>query len=264
MATFFPRNLDPFGDGSLQESWTFTDINGSGTLMNQKGDNELSPYNPGSYLTNQKYNYNSRQMTFDSWLKSTKTIVLTGSVDATFMAFMKSTNSYNNGITLSLGEAGQRYNIEIMLNVNQYYTFSVHKGGVTSGTISGISHTGYVHCCGVYTASDETTRFYVNGNLVYSAVQEVKFNNSKCIQISSNTDDPNGITDVMYFTKALTVVEINQIKDNAFPALPPLRGLDPFLDGSLVESYMFEKSFGNDQCTGVSTLEGNFYDSSGA
>ncbi len=270
---FRPRNLDPFGDLSLQQSFIFADTNGNFTLNNQQDTNSFDSATE-VHEDNAIYNYNSAQRVSgsSSWAITNNPVMPDGYVDATFCCFVDlgSLDDYSNN-TVVFGEDNQRYNVEFYTtyqNGTTYAKLYLHKQAVNSElyTISRDWH----HFTAVYDSANTTVKYYIDGVYKETITQAMNFNDSKGIEVK--VDQDGGFTDLQVYNRQLTSSEISQIANNNFPLLPADDGtsdngrtIDPFNDGNLIQSFMFENSLGDDQSKDTIFNDASFstFDSNG-
>jgi hypothetical protein len=236
MATFYPRNLDPFGDNTLHSSWIFTNSEDGTLTLNSEQNNNPFVLSTGNVNTGVN-GYNSIENPNGL---TTNPIPFSGEVDATFSCWMYVSNNANK---ISFGEVGQRYNVEFEcwneLGSTKLGLF-IHKHGETIQFTTG---SGWKHLVAVYNALASETTFYVNGISQGSIPLVMKFNDSKLIELTSTTSA--FFTDIQMYTVPLKSTDVVKLYNNNFNGLPSYRTHDPFNDNSLKHSWMFQESMGD-------------------
>ena len=243
MATFHPRNLDPFGDGSLVHSWTFTDpVDDSFTLDSQQVIS--NPISTGSVGSSPIYNYNS----FISGTEglSQDGVMPTGDVDASFIVRLYVPDNTTSADAY-FGEYGQRYNVIFHQQTNRVIFFQAHKSAIsfTSTLDVGWNTVGMV-----YDSATTTLSWYKNGVFIRNDVLQMKFISGNLMAFKASSGQ---VTDGQIYNRKLSLEEMQQIDTDNFAEIKPNRGLDPFGDSSLIRSFMFENSMGDDQQTTIGT-----------
>lgn len=237
MATFFPRNLDPFNRVLAEDSWVFkvpsTDAT---TLDSQTGGNAFT----GTLTTSGTLNYNA--LTTEGISANPHTLV--GDQDASFACRMYIETSLFPDATLSFGEAGQRYNLEFNLayNGNYWAELRLHKNG---SSINVQTSSGWHHFGATYSLATQTTTFYLDGAVIGTIPLQMKWlaNNTQFARVQN--EGVARVTDIIYWKTIITPSEMLQLANNDFPLLPP-RDIDPFNDGNLTRSYALNNYLGDD------------------
>ncbi len=259
--------LDPFGDGSLQHSWTFTDEVGDFTLNSQQ--NNGYPFPSGSIGSESVHDYNTLVTSTEI---ITPDCMPSGSQDYSFCCWINTPDGANG--TLCFGEYDQRYNVSLHWQdsgSDMAMFCAIHKDAESTAVNMPF---GWHHWAYIYEDATTTGRWYRNGVEIVVTSTEMKFNASKGVSVLASALNSD-VTDILMFSKKLTLTELDMIRtDTGYPNITvtpdslliqstiqydpfPLasRGLDPFEDGSLISSFGCNYSYNNDQ--GTATLEGS-------
>jgi hypothetical protein len=220
-------HLDPFEDGSLLERWTFEDGVGTPTL-----DSLTTPSNTfipsGAYILYDNTSPNGIDVLDVAPLESATTtlpIQLSDSVGATFCAWIKCDSASGNSTKVSLGEAGQRYNIELIsyaISGSIRTQLYVHKVASQLNLDLAVS-SGWHHLCAVYDSVTENTLGYLDGVYKGSIPLKISFNNRNGVSVTRGdftTTGASGVADVAYFNRKLTLAEINSFMTLAYNYTP--------------------------------------------
>ena len=277
------RSLDPYGGGSLLSSWTFKDANGVLTEFSQDGLDfwdtaDLTIIDAPVAWANEMppLGYNMAHLGADA--KSDVGMLLLGNINASFICriFIASdTGGGSQWANVAFGDHAVANNVEIYFESNNgvnniivYLDKTAHSftiGSTTTGWHTvGISKTdasgGDIVSCyldGVFKGSIDTSS------------NPISFNDFQPITLDLNPY--TAVTDIAYLNITLTEAQHLQWHEDTFHTTPPHRGLDPFNDGSLIDSFSFDGLLRNDQDTKsltdlgytYETLGGDFFDQNG-
>lgn len=267
MATFFPRNLDPFGDGELLSSFIFIDPNTDATTFYESqgidwwdSANGVVVEHSNPYAT-APFNYNMIRKGNDS--KSQVGMKLNGIVDASLFCriFVR-----NNAVeadfeaNLAFGDHRVANNVEVHLLNSQgsrTLSFNMDKSAYSHSVSVGV---GWHSVFFTYDATAFTVDVYLDGAYTHTfnvSGNKIAFNDNQPITLDCYEYNAT-FTDIGYTASQTSASNILKWHSNDFALLPAdapnsisYRDLDPFLDGSLLHSFMFEKSLGDDQSTKV-------------
>ncbi len=220
-------DLDPLGDGSLLQSFTFNN-----KLSNEQGDNSYRD-NTEEYISG---------IAGGSALKLvagevTETIDghgIAGEQDASFVFWtqLKKTNyDYVSQIMkVSFGGVGERYNLEINVKLDDYddtldIGLELHKGGTTASVINiPIVFGDWYMFSGVYTASTDNVKVYLNDVEKISVTQQMKWlDNPIVVDATKGGATPDyPLEQLMVFTKALTIPDLQELLTMNITSTPAL------------------------------------------
>lgn len=239
--------LDPFGDGSLVDSFTFTSLeDGSATLSNQQGDNTFGgdvadvitdPTNP--------IGYNEHSNCY--FVSSSGNQKLSGNVSATVCGWYKHPIGDDNWSEATFGGQGNDGNFGIGADVSSG-TLTIR--GFINGSGYGLSNPttdDWVFIACTYDASIGRVSFYVNGDYIGYADVTITFDDTKTIDWYDQNKFAK-LTDFQLYNRVLTEQELDDIRlDNFITAKPDaipltITILEPSLttgSGVLVDDYSY-------------------------
>lgn len=170
-------DLDPFNDGSLKQSWTFT--NAVSPYSNEQGTNTFGALIPDQALQSIPTDglLGEYGRTYESYATAKDLTVnghgIVGDVPCSF-SFFSYNGSYAGG-QISFGENNQRYNVEFDLSHFDTATgidFALHKQGFET-VIPAPPANAWFSC--VYTYANGVNKVYINGVLKVTTSFTMKF-----------------------------------------------------------------------------------------
>ncbi len=201
-------NLDPLGDGSLYQSFTFND---NPAYNDEQGissfDSNLLPGAKTSYTLGGVGAVSSGTTT------STNTgHGISGSVDASWYFRLRAGSSSTARVMFSIGGDGQRYNAQIYSDGTDLY-FRLHKNNTQYNLGVNLSSSSeYTKIAITYNASTEETKCYVDSTLKATHSFQMKWDDGKPYQIDATT--ASNIDQLMCFKKTLTPSDIDTLDNN--------------------------------------------------
>lgn len=216
-------DLDPLGDGSLLQSYTFNgtynNLQGTGAFTGSAtwADNGVSNGGTSSCFT----------VAPSSDIVTNIGHGITGDIDASFVFWVRP-EYYDDGrdfiYNFAFGDLGERYNVEVVLEQDgdsAYFLgdWYLHKRGATNAfTTPSFDYDKWIMVTYTYESSTQTNRLYLNDTLEGTINSfQMKFLDAKPIRVDGGAIN-SGIDQIMVFTKTLTIANIQELMTmNAIP-----------------------------------------------
>lgn len=244
---------DPLNDGSLLESWTFTDESGTPTYNSRQGGNPWTGVGTTLSLSASSiHNFYDLIIDTPAGYATTGPMSIDGTVSATMMAWL-----YCDGFTrVTWGELAVKDNLELIGEgdgAGSYsVTVNVDKAAQTATYDAGTQ--GWHHLAVVYVSSTTTFLIYLDGTYKGTLSNPQNWNQASSIEM--DIDTTNGLakaTDIQYFNRNLSQTEVQQLMNRSIHAIA-----NPFPDGTIPQEVIRTGAFPYfDVNTGTGTIQVN-------